>query len=229
MKRIQPVLLILTLLLAACAPAATVVPPTDVPAEGAPTTVRSTQAATATAVPPTETPAPTEAPPTPTDIPPTATEVPPTVAAVEAATAAPEPTGAEIPPTATTAPPGPPAGDPAQGKAIWAAQPCSGCHGAAAEGNIGPKLAGTGLSFDQVLLQVRTGQSPMPAFTPEQISDEEVAHIFAWLKSLAAAPSPASAVRRPNYPTGALLAMWRSVNDMKVKSDFAKDLPERQR
>jgi hypothetical protein len=69
----------------------------------------------------------------------------------------------------------------------------------------------------------------MPAFTEEQISDEEVAHIFAWLKSLAAAPPPAPAVRKPSYPTGALLAMWQSVNDMKVKSDFAKDLPERQR
>ena len=198
MKRTLLVLLILTSLLAACAPAATVVPLTDVPAEAAPTTVPPTQPATATAVPPTETPAPTEAPPTPTEIPPTATDVPPTAEPTEAATATPEPTSTTIPPTATAAPAGPPAGDGAQGEALWAAQPCSGCHGANAEGNLGPRLAGTGLSFDQVLLQVRTGAAPMPAFTEEQISDQQVADIYAWLKSLAAAPNPALATNGPN-------------------------------
>jgi hypothetical protein len=96
-----------------------------------------------------------------------------------------------------------------------------------AEGDIGPKLAGTGLSFDQVLLQVRRGKDPMPAFKPEEISDQELRHIYAWLRSLS--PQPAAVPdARPSFPTAGLTAMWQSVNDMKVKSDFAKDLPERQ-
>jgi hypothetical protein len=111
------------------------------------------------------------------------------------------------------------------GRQVWQQKPCIGCHGAQAQGDIGPRLAGTGLSFDQVLLRVRTGKAPMPAFSEEQVSDLELQHIYAWLRSLAApTPTPMAA---PSYPTGALKAMWQHVNDMKVASDFAKDLPER--
>ena len=226
MKRSLAILMILTMMLAACAPAATVVAPTSAPAKAAePTAVPPTDAPEPTVVPPTDAPAPTEVPPTATSAP-TATEAASTEEA-PAATSAPAATA--VPPTATTAPKATSApGDPAQGKTIWAAQTCVGCHGPNAEGGIGPKLAGTGLSYDQVLLQVRLGKAPMPAFTAEQVSDQQVAHILAWLKSLAAAPAPAPAAKQPTYPTGALVAMWQSINDMKVKSDFAKDLPERQ-
>jgi cytochrome c553 len=138
------------------------------------------------------------------------------------------------------------AGDPAAGAEIWPTKRCMRCHGPNAEGGSGPQLAGTGLTYDQVLLQVRTGADPMPAFSPEQISDQEVRHIHAWLQNVkpptptpeaatprpaAAAPQPAPQPTRippPAYPTGALTAFWQSVNDMKVKSDFAKDLPARQ-
>ena len=74
------------------------------------------------------------------------------------------------------------------------------CHGATAQGNTGPKLAGTGLSFDQVLLQVRTGKGAMPAFSTERVSDLEVQHIYAWLRSLAP-PTPTPAPQ--TFPTGA--------------------------
>jgi mono/diheme cytochrome c family protein len=77
-----------------------------------------------------------------------------------------------------------PAGDPAQGQALYAAKTCSACHGAGAEGVVGPKLAGTALTFEQILMQVRAGKAPMPAFPPDQVSDQEVAHILAWLQSL---------------------------------------------
>ena len=204
MKRSLAMLMILTMLLAACAPAATVVAPTSAPAEAAePTAIPPTDAPEPTAVPPTDAPAPTEVPPTATSAP-TATEAAPTEEA-PTATSEPAATATAVPPTATTAPkPASAPGDPAQGKTIWAAQACIGCHGPNAEGGIGPKLAGTGLSYDQVLLQVRVGKAPMPAFTTEQISDQQVAHILAWLKSLAAAPAPAPAARQPTYPTGAL-------------------------
>jgi len=94
------------------------------------------------------------------------------------------------------------------------------------EGVIGPRIAGTGLSFEQVLLRVRTGASPMPAFSEAEVSDLELQHIYAWLRSLAA-PTP-TPIAPPSFSTGALTAMWQNVNDMKVKADYAKDLPERQ-
>ncbi|NPV09773.1 MAG: c-type cytochrome [Anaerolineae bacterium] len=74
-------------------------------------------------------------------------------------------------------------GDPEIGVVVFR-QNCSGCHGTQAGGGIGPTLAGTGLPFETVLEKVRTGPSDMPAFPPEQVSDEDVAHILAWLQSL---------------------------------------------
>jgi predicted ferric reductase/mono/diheme cytochrome c family protein len=82
--------------------------------------------------------------------------------------------------------------DPALGQRVWMIKPCVGCHGLQAEGKVGPRLAATELSFDQVLLKVRTGGGPMPAFTKEQVSDLELQHIYAWLQSLE--PSTAATV-----------------------------------
>jgi hypothetical protein len=66
----------------------------------------------------------------------------------------------------------------------------------------------------------------MPAYSEAEVSELELQHIMAWLRSLAP-PTPTPIVL-PTFSTGALATMWQHVNDMKVKSDFAKDLPERQ-
>jgi mono/diheme cytochrome c family protein len=137
--------------------------------------------------------------------------------------AAPTPTPSPTPSPTASLPSTP---DPAVGRQLWADKPCKQCHGASGEGGIGPRLAGTGLSFDQVLLQVRAGAAPMPAFTTAEVSDLELQHMLAWLKSLA--PPTPTPIAAPSFPTGALTTMWQHVNDMKVRSDFAKDLPERQ-
>ena len=125
--------------------------------------------------------------------------------------------------------------DPAVGEQLWAQKPCSGCHGAQAQGNIGPRLAGTVLEFDEVLLRVRAGKAAMPAFTEQEISDPELEHIYAWLKSLAPptpeptdTPQPDVATSTPTPevvlpPSGHLMAFWEHVNWVKVHSDFAKD------
>jgi cytochrome c oxidase cbb3-type subunit 3 len=145
----------------------------------------------------------------------------------------PEPTPPE--PTATEEAALPAEPDPALGAQLWAQKPCIGCHGAQAEGGIGPKLAGTILEFDEVLLRVRAGKAPMPAFSEEEISDEELQHIYAWLKSLTPptptpeptetlepdAPTPTPRPALP--PSGHLMAFWEHVNWVKVHSDFAKD------
>jgi len=187
---------------------------------------------TATTVPPSPTASPAPPTATPSPAPPTATASPQPPTATPTAS----------PPTATAAPA---KGDPAEGAKIWPTLRCVRCHGPNAEGKSGPQLAGTGLTFEQVLLQVRTGADPMPAFTPAEVSDAQVRHIHAWLQSIkpptpTATPKPAASaptappqpaptrIPPPNYPTGALTVFWQSVNDLKVKSDFAKDLPARQ-
>jgi mono/diheme cytochrome c family protein len=145
----------------------------------------------------------------------------------QAPATSPSPTAAEptdIPERTTTEPP-----DPALGAQLWLEKPCSGCHGPDALGDIGPRLAGTSLNFDEVLFRVRTGKAPMPAFTESQVSDQELRHIYAWLESLAPptptpepdqpTPTPGSALP----PSGHLMAFWEHVNWVKVHSDFAKD------
>jgi mono/diheme cytochrome c family protein len=73
----------------------------------------------------------------------------------------------------------------AAGKQTWAAKPCIGCHGANAEGGVGPKLAGTALTLEEVQKVVRNGRAgtAMMAFGESQISDKELTDIYAWLKS----------------------------------------------
>ena len=125
--------------------------------------------------------------------------------------------------------------DPAVGAELWQEKPCKGCHGDQAMGGIGPRLADTSLEFDEVLLRVRTGKAPMPAFSADEVSDLELRHIYAWLESLTVptdtpeptetpepnAPTPTPRAALP--PSGHLMAFWEHVNWVKVHSDFAKD------
>jgi mono/diheme cytochrome c family protein len=75
--------------------------------------------------------------------------------------------------------------DVAAGAALWPGKPCSRCHGARAEGNIGPQLAGTARTLQYVMAKVRAGGAVMPAFTADQVTDQEITQIYAWLRSLA--------------------------------------------
>jgi mono/diheme cytochrome c family protein len=75
-------------------------------------------------------------------------------------------------------------GDANAGAKAWASSPCVACHGANAEGSVGPKLAGTSLPFDTVKNTVRNGRGgEMPKFSADQVSDADIANIYAWLKS----------------------------------------------
>lgn len=160
-------------------------------------------------------PTTTTVPPLTTLPPPTATPIPPTPT--------PPATATPVPATATKVPTVAP--NPALGANLFASKPCAGCHGYQAEGGFGPKLAGTGLSIDNVRLRVRTGKSSMPAFSEQQVTDQDIQHIYAWLRSLAQ-PTP-TPIARPSFPTQNLIALWEAVDAVKTASDFAKDLPER--
>jgi cytochrome c550 len=59
-----------------------------------------------------------------------------------------------------------------------------GCHGANAQGGVGPKLAGESPPFDRFVRTVRSGRDAMPAFTASQVSDAELQQIYDYLRSL---------------------------------------------
>lgn len=69
------------------------------------------------------------------------------------------------------------------GQTAWSEAQCSECHGPQGLGGIGPQLASTKLAYDQFLHVVRTAIPPKPAYPPEQLSDEAVYDIYAWVRT----------------------------------------------
>ncbi|MBI2862721.1 MAG: cytochrome c [Chloroflexi bacterium] len=99
-------------------------------------------------------------------------------------------------PTATSAPAGTPGGggapsglgDAARGKTVYSTN-CAACHGANAEGGVGPNLVASKVAVGQIKQQVRNGSANkvMPAFTASQISDADLDNLAAYLASIGAA------------------------------------------
>ncbi|HEX5164718.1 MAG TPA: cytochrome c [Thermomicrobiales bacterium] len=68
---------------------------------------------------------------------------------------------------------------------LFAAKGCADCHGPDGEGtDTAPNpLAGTRMIIQQFQTRVRNGRgSAMPAYTPDQISDEEIRMLYDWLR-----------------------------------------------
>ncbi len=79
---------------------------------------------------------------------------------------------------------GTPQGSAADGKRWYSLHRCNGCHGEGGSGGKGPLLAGTELGFRRFLGKLRTPNSTiMPAFASEQLSDQDAADIYLWLRS----------------------------------------------
>jgi len=63
---------------------------------------------------------------------------------------------------------------------------CSWCHqGYGMKQADGPKLAGTHLSYEQVITQIVVGKSPMPGFR-KQLSPEQIQALAEYIKALPA-------------------------------------------
>lgn len=74
-------------------------------------------------------------------------------------------------------------GDATLGAELWTSLPCASCHGANGEGVYPvPTLLNTELEIEAFALAIRTGPADMPAFTTTQISDEGIAHLYAYLR-----------------------------------------------
>lgn len=106
----------------------------------------------------------------------------------------------------------PAAGNAQAGQAWWEAANlsfCSRCHGVKGEGGFGPDLAGRSLSVDQYKQALRKPWGIMPTFTEQQLSDQDIANVHAYLTSLPRVPAP-GAYRTPlpdRSPTGQQLAI----------------------
>jgi len=97
-----------------------------------------------------------------------------------------EPPEAPPPPDDGETPDGPPPSgpDPARGQELFFANGCSVCHGNMGEGGIGPTIASTNFTLEQVIGQYRSPRGNMPQFTADRVPDEDVADIYAWLQTL---------------------------------------------
>jgi mono/diheme cytochrome c family protein len=80
-------------------------------------------------------------------------------------------------------------GDPAAGRDLWAQNNCKSCHGANGEGAYAGPRAGDGLTAEQWIAQVRQPRNQMPAYRPDQVSDQAIADMNAYMQTQ---PRPAS-------------------------------------
>lgn len=55
---------------------------------------------------------------------------------------------------------------------------CASCHGEDFSGGMGPALAGTSLGEDEFTDIVRNGQGSMPAFSEDEVSEEELTAMY---------------------------------------------------
>ena len=79
------------------------------------------------------------------------------------------------------------AGNPTDGAALWQTLECKNCHGDNAAGtdkSLNVILAGTHISFEAFVDAVRRGPADMHPFSADEISDQQLADIYEWLRTL---------------------------------------------
>lgn len=75
-------------------------------------------------------------------------------------------------------------GDAALGAELWETKECSDCHGEHGEGVYPiPAISNTELNIQSFAIAIRRGPADMPAYSTTEISDEEIAHLYAYLTS----------------------------------------------
>ena len=81
-----------------------------------------------------------------------------------------------------------PAGNLQNGKKIFSSYGCYQCHGYAAQGGAGARLAPRPIAFQLFSKYVRLPGGQMPPYTAKVVSDQELADIYAFLQSIPAPP-----------------------------------------
>ncbi len=117
-------------------------------------------------------------------------------------------------PAAAQAPPG----DVARGEAVFA-RACAACHGVAAEGGVGPALAGSGVEAGQVVAVVATGRGAMPAGLVE---GQEAADVAAYVAGISGATAgSATAPEAPEAGGGRVTFTGERATGVSVRLDEA--------
>jgi len=91
---------------------------------------------------------------------------------------------------AAQAPAAAPAGDVAKGKAVFERTGCYQCHGLQGQGGReGPRIASpVPLAWPALSTFVRTTKGDMPPYTENVLSNQELADIYAYMRSIPPAP-----------------------------------------
>ena len=87
----------------------------------------------------------------------------------------------------------PPAGNVGGGEKAYMKYQCYTCHGTIGQGGergTGPKLAPNPFPWAGFEFQVRTPRQDMPAYRKQHLSDQDLADIYAYVRSIK--PSPAA-------------------------------------
>jgi mono/diheme cytochrome c family protein len=83
-------------------------------------------------------------------------------------------------------------GDPAKGRQLYVANGCAYCHGTVGQGGGGRtgglRLAQMGIAFPAFLNQLRHPANEMPPYVDSVVSDQDAAHIHAFIASLPPPP-----------------------------------------
>jgi mono/diheme cytochrome c family protein len=85
-----------------------------------------------------------------------------------------------------------PIGNVETGKKLYTSYGCYECHGRAAHGGTGPRLGPNALPFAAFLQYIRHPAGTMPPYTAKVASDQDLADIYAFLKTLPEQPKAKS-------------------------------------
>lgn len=82
-----------------------------------------------------------------------------------------------------------PAGSAENGKKIYSSYGCYQCHGYEAQGGAGARLAPRPIAFAAFMRYIRRPTGQMPPYTAKVVSDQELADIHAFLRSIPQPPA----------------------------------------
>ena len=103
-------------------------------------------------------------------------------------------TGAQAPAPAAAAQPAAPPGDVETGKKLWVSVGCWQCHGYEAQGGAaGPRLAARNMPYAALSAYVRKPTNQMPLYTEKVLSNADLGHIYAFVRSRPA-PKPVETI-----------------------------------
>lgn len=83
---------------------------------------------------------------------------------------------------------GAPAGSVENGKKLYTQYGCYQCHGYAAQGGVGPRLAPRPLVYAAFTKYIRQPSGEMPPYTVKVLSNSQLADVYAFLRSVPPPP-----------------------------------------